>query len=529
MRSRTLLLCAALVAAVAVSFAAGVPAPGTAAGRKPGSDFTLPVTFPMLELQVRDPIDNLKVWRVDEGKQGQLLFDSLAFWRRWEDSKDRASPRHRIYRIRLKEAPDRVVVYQDGGHDAEGTLLALRLLTPSGKPIDSIPTQPVLPGGRVASLPVQTHPANHFEFAFPRDKLIGLRDDERKWPPIRLGLYYIPYAVNDPSMVPPGYPVFTMKPEFVAQYDWSIPQANSPGMVSRDLYLQVKKLNPAHRCVPRLLFPYAGCHLDWHYDPAARQKIAQHFYDTIDKIGLDLLHAVTISEEENGNLLRGLYWTDKPPDWATKYAAQYEKETGRKFTWADHTSIYGNFDFLDWMKPMIVEYYNGIYDALKKRYPKLPVLQYIALANDGSGISWHEPGDFKADGWVLWTFWGKDEGVILRAAIPGGNPFDLWMLEDKIAQSIQRVRDSGVPNAEIYHCGFAHELPPKGLDAVEQVRKQRRMGIPNSFLFYPLFAMMDPKPGDDGSSWKIDGHPWTDYRDPLQRVLRYGEEMKGNH
>jgi len=243
--------------------------------------------------------------------------------------------------------------------------------------------------------------------------------------------------------------------------------------------------------------------------------------------GSDFVLPVTLSEEENGNLVRGLYWSDEPPGWAKKYAERYEKDTGKKLTWATKKHIYGNRDFLEWMKPMILGYYNGLYDELKKRYPKLPVLQYLALANDGSGISWHEPEDFKADGWVLWSFWNREEGVILKAAAPGGEPFDLWMPEDKAAQSLQRVRNSGVPNAEIYHCGFAHVLPPKYYDAVEQVKRQRRMGIPNSFLFYPLYAMRDPKPGDDGSGWPRDDRPWTDYRDALQRVLRYGERIRG--
>lgn len=505
-----------------VTWVSGKPA----TGRKAGSDFVLPVTFSMLEIRVKDPVDNLKVWAVRDGKQGEMLFDSLAWWRQWKESRDPKSPRHRLWRIRLKEAPERVVVYQDGGSDAEGTVLSLRLLTPSLAPIEAVPTKPVLEGGRVTALPMQTHQLNRFEFAFPREKVAGLKDDESRWPPIRIGLYYIPYPVSDPSMVPPGYPVFTMQPEFVAQYDWSIPQANSPGMVSRELYLKVRKLNPNHRCVPRLFHPYIGCHLDFHFDPAARAKIVQHFVDIIEKLGPELIHAVTLSEEENGNLVQGLYWTDEPPAWAKKYASLYEQETGKKFTWATRQHIYGNPDFLEWMKPMILEYYNGLYDALKKRYPKLPVLQYIALANDGSGISWHEPEELKADGWVLWGFWNREEGVLLKAAAPGGKPFDLWMLEDKIAQSVQRVRESGIPNAEIYHCGFAHQLPPKYYDAVEQVKRQRRMSIPNSFLFYPLYAMMEPKPGDDGSSWPQDGHPWPAYREARLRVLTYRDQIR---
>ncbi len=497
--------------------------------RKPGSDFVLPVTFPMLEIKVERPIDNLKVWEVKDGRKGAMLFDSLAWWRRWDSSKDRDSARHRHWRVRLKKAPERIVVHQDGGRDAEGTILDLRLVTPDGRaigPEQPKKTKPELPGGRVTGLPMQTHQLNLFEFTFPKEKVAGLKDDESKWLPIRFGLYYIPYAVSDPSMVPPGYPVFRMRPEFVAQYDWSIPQANRPGMASRELYLKVRELNPKHRCVPRLFFPYTGCHLDFHFDAAARKKIVKHFVDSIEQLGRELIHAVTLSEEENGNLVKGLYWTDKPPPWAQKYASQYEKDTGKKFTWATRKHIYGNRDFLEWMKPMILNFYNGMYDELKKRYPKLPVLQYIALANDGSGISWHEPGDFKSDGWVLWNFWNRKEGVILKATAEGGKPFDLWMLEDKIAQSLERVRASGIPNAEIYHCGFAHRLPPKYIDAVEQVRSQRRLGIPNSFLFYPLYAMMDPKPGDDGSKWKRGGRPWPDYRDALNRVLKYREKIR---
>jgi len=103
---------------------------------------------------------------------------------------------------------------------------------------------------------------------------------------------------------------------------------------------------------------------------------------------------------------------------------------------------------------------------------------------------------------------------------------EVWMSADAIAQSLQRVRAAGVPNDEIYHCGWGHVAPPDMYDAVEQVKMQRRLGIPNSFLFYPLYAFMDPKPGDDGSSWPQNGHPWPFWRDLRLRVLEYREELR---
>jgi len=300
---------------------------GPGGERKSGSDFVLPVTFPMLEIKVEHPVDNLKVWEVRDGKKGELIFDSFAWWLRWRDSKDQDAERHRFWRIRLKQAPERIVVHQEGRKNAEGTVLELRLLSPDGKPIQPLPareTKATLKGGRTTSLPTQTHQLNLFEFTFPKEAVAGLKDDESRWPRTRIGLYYIPYPINDPSMVPPGYPVFRMKPEFVSRFDWSIPQANRPVMVSRELYLKVKELNPSHRCVPRLFHPYTGCHLDFYFDHAARQKIVQHYVDTIEKLRQELIHAVTLSEEENGNLVRGLYWTNEPPDWAQKYAGRYE-------------------------------------------------------------------------------------------------------------------------------------------------------------------------------------------------------------
>ncbi len=479
--------------------------------RPRGGDFVLPVTFPTLDLEVAEPVDDLTIRRGGAREAGGPLFESSAWSRRWKESPDPASDRHRRWSIRLDSAPAVITLGIGGGKDNEATVLSLRLVTAEGREL--LPLS--------ASFPLRLRRSETIELFFSTGAIGGLRDDESRGAPVRLGLYFIPYLVSDPTMVPPGYPAFKVPPELVARFDWSMPEANVPGEVKREFYAEVRRLNPGHRLVPRLFHPYPGCHLDFHFDPEARKKIIDHFTTTIDMLGPELIHAVALGEEENGNLLRGFIESDRPPKWVMKWAARYEADTGRKFAWRSPRSVYGDPGFLDWMKPMVIEYYNGLYDALKAKYPGLVVLQYSSLNDDGNGIAWHEPGELKADGWVLWRFKRREEAFILRASRAGGTPFDLWTSEDGVLRSIERVRESGIPNAEIYHCGFANALPPEGEDAVEQVRKQRRMGVVNEFLFYPLWAMMDPRPGDDGSAWKPGGHAWTEYREALERVLHY--------
>tara|TARA_B100001013_G_scaffold126462_1_gene73674 strand:- start:422 stop:748 length:327 start_codon:yes stop_codon:yes gene_type:complete len=92
---KTQFLFCLLTILTALAHSSAIAGPG--GERKSGSDFVLPVTFPMLEIKIEHSVDNLKVWEVRDGKKGNLIFDSFAWWLRWRDSKDQDAECHRFW------------------------------------------------------------------------------------------------------------------------------------------------------------------------------------------------------------------------------------------------------------------------------------------------------------------------------------------------------------------------------------------------------------------------------------------------
>jgi hypothetical protein len=247
-------------------------------------------------------------------------------------------------------------------------------------------------------------------------------------------------------------------------------------------------------------------------------------------VGPDHVYALTLGEEENGNTCSGLWWRDTPPLWIARWLPVFTEETGLEVQWVN--AVCGDRNFLHWMKPQLRWAYNDLYDHLKEAFPNLKVLQYIALKDDGSDIAWHEPGELKADGWVYWN-WGPPASVAIPGRFPepmrkaleveDGTPVLLWA--PVTLHHMQRIRESGIPNAEIYHCGFAHQ---QGLpDVIQQLEWLREAGYENSFNFYPTHAFLDPQPGGDLSQFTpYEGGNWVWVTQQRQRVLEYAAQMK---
>lgn len=342
--------------------------------------------------------------------------------------------------------------------------------------------------------------------------------------PLNVGVYYSPYAISDPGMIPSSAWLWLPKPEQVAPYDFSVLQT-AAGFPSREFCDKVMQLNPKHKlilrlpCVPGAIPKYA-------HEPFYRDGFMNYYNGVIERAGRKNVYAVSIGEEENGNFTSGLWWRDTPPDWIAQYQQPFERETGQKLTWIN--AVCGNDEYLEWLKPKIRFFYNDVYDRLKQQWPDLPVLQYLALANDGSAISWHEPGEIKADGWVYWGFHLKKAPVLVNCQVPGeAKPVKVWMWRDQMFQGLQRIRESGVDNELIFHCGFAHEAEGKYYDVADQMNQLRDLGYRNSFIFYPLGAFLEPSDCRDAA--KVGERDQGDYRlwrERREKVLEYMKTMK---
>ncbi|MHB8993843.1 MAG: hypothetical protein ACYC63_01170 [Armatimonadota bacterium] len=345
-----------------------------------------------------------------------------------------------------------------------------------------------------------------------------------KLPPINVGVYYAPYTISDPSMLPSSAWLWQPKPEQVAPYDFSVIQT-SANFPSREFCDKIKQLNPEHKIILRLPCERGAIPKYWH-ETYYREGFLAHYNRVIERAGRNNIYAVSVGEEETGNFMSGLWWTNTPPDWVAMYQQPFERETGQKLTWTN--AVCGNTEYLEWMKPKIRFFFNDVYDRLKQQWPDLPVLQYLAIANDTSEISWLEPGEIKADGWVYWGFHQQKAPVLITCQVPGeARPQLVWMNRDRMFRGLQRIRNSGVDNEMIFHCGFAHEPEGKYYDTIEQIKMLQEQGYRNSFQYFPCGAFLEKSDARDAA--KVGEMEQGDYklwRERRQRVLEYMKSMK---
>jgi len=439
--------------------------------------FALPADFPVLRIRVEGPCEDLVL--TPEGKD-EPVFTAAPY----PESKE----------------PGEHVFFADG----------------SGWPTPLLTTG----SGKVIEI---TSGAERYENVDGKSVWRGTAaEPPRKPTRLNVGVYYAPYAISDPSMLPSDSWLWQPKPEQVAAYDFSVLQT-SADFPSQEFCDKIKQLNPEHRIILRLPCVRGCIPLYWH-EPLYRDGFMDYYNSVIDRAGRENVYAASIGEEETGNFMGGLWWTDTPPDWVAMYKQPFERETGTTLTWQN--AVCGNAEYLEWMKPRIRFFFNDVYDRLKSRWPDLPVLQYLALKGDGSEIAWHEPGEIKADGWVYWGFHRQKAPVLVRCQVAGEDrPVVVWMYRDRMFQGLQRIRNSGVDNEMIFHCGFAHEAEGAYYDVLEQMRMLREMGYRNSFMFYPTGAFLEPTDCRDPA--KVGEMEQGDYRMWRERRLRVLQAARG--
>ena len=461
--------------------------------RPQASSFALEADFPLLRVEIEGPCEDLVLKR--EGAEAPVFTAEP-----YPEAKEAGV---HVFRARLDDGFPSALEASGGG----------RIISLTGRAHD-----PADPGGGPS---VTYHSADGARWERPEGEIAM---PERPLPPISVGIYYAPYTINDPSMLPSRAWLVHPKPAQVAVYDFSVLQT-SEGYPSREFCDEIMRLNPDHKIILRLPC-IMGAIPKYAHEPFYREGFMQYYDSVIERAGPENIYAVTIGEEENGNFMRGLWWTDTPPDWVAMYRQPFERETGAELTWIN--AVCGNRDYLEWLKPKIRFFYNDVYDRLNERRPDLPVLQYLALADDGSEIAWHEPGEIKADGWVYWSFRMIEVPVLVTCRVQGEDePVRVWMWRDLKFKGMQRLRESGIDNDMIYHCGFAHYPEERGFyDVIEQMKLLQDLGYRHSFMYYPLGGKLEPEDcRDPALVHEMDEGNFKMWRERRQRVLEYMREM----
>jgi hypothetical protein len=294
-------------------------------------------------------------------------------------------------------------------------------------------------------------------------------------PPVRLGVYEYTGTDTDPHETLIRWR-YTVDPAAVALYDFSMPQANSAL-----LFAQVKHINPEHKIIARLTW-LAVNPLDYAYDPAARQRVADSIAEQLTR-GTDNLYGVYLGDEEPQHYYGGWY-SDSMPDWVKKYQAQYATEVGKAFDW-------NSPDLRAWVISKGPQLFNDIYDQVKAVNPRLKVMPFLYVPGDVSGWGLWDLKQIKADGWVCqWYDNGPQRPMRLPVTHVAPDVTSVWVMESWFNLAVQKIRERGIPNEDIYCQVWAFQ--PTN-NAVAEVEQARQAGLGNFWVFY-YDAWIPPAP-----------------------------------
>ena len=284
--------------------------------------------------------------------------------------------------------------------------------------------------------------------------------------------------------------------KWLATFDFTVLQV-TPAIVP--LAREIKKLNPKHRIMLRLMTPN-NCVLDYFYDQASRDYIRCATVDRYLQPLSDITEVATLSEEEPGNQMRG-WFSLLPADFIYEYRFEFEKDTGKSFTWQSQ-------DLVDWLGQKLEFMYDELYGYIKSKYPRVKVYQWVELRGYGNMSGWPEfvRGEkIRMDGYV--TEWFEAHRERLMDTPLGPMAKDIGYYEEYISNLCAKKK---LRKSQILGQVWAHA--PSGGDVVYQIDKIREQGITDIYVFVPFMI-----PGH---------HPhWVDEKDMNYGMAEW-EKMK---
>lgn len=256
----------------------------------------------------------------------------------------------------------------------------------------------------------------------------------------------------------------------IAWWDFTVFQE---GATLQECVRKVKQRNPKHRVVLRLVWPNA-CLLLYAYDRLSRDALRAQVVDLPLSGIVDLVDTVTLNEEEPGNMMRGIAFSPIPPEAVYLYRHEFEKETGKPFTWPSDAVN-------DWLGQKLAFVLNDLYSYIKEKYPKLKVYQWVELRGYGniSGYPEYVRGEnLKMDGYVLeWnaTTW---ESLVDTPFGKASVPFSYF--PNYLRNVCER---KGLRPDQLLGQVWAYD--PADPTALAQIEAERQEGVSHIYFFWP--------------------------------------------
>ncbi len=444
---------------------------------------TIDATMPLLKIVTAAPRTILEVQVDYEGKGWEQVYRG--------DATDANG-----YVILLDDYPDHVRAGLTGYFQGSLGIDAIQLIKPNGAVQTAVNPQAVNSAsgaGNVLALDGLAASMSHsaetqeatdrfdgvevdFAYAGGKPTAVPIPRPQVAQPPGNYGLYAADYAFGDPYFVPPGGFSFSYNVDAVARYDFSIMQ--KPDAAS---FARIEQMNPNHRIILRGQ-AVQGDFLGYFYDAGTRAAKRQAALAEIASCG-PYLHGYTFFEEELQHTALNWY-SPTPQAWATNYTQQYEQETGKTFVWQSD-------DLKTWLAGKIKFFYNDMYDVIKQQYPKLKLYPWTYVPGDISGWGWIDPAQLKSDGWIYQWYDTGDNYLQHDAVRNGVSIGKVWVGENYIQWGINKLRQAGIPNDEIYVqvWGFT---PSLSYDSMEGTAQLRSAGVQNIFNFYYGGMPTDP-------------------------------------
>jgi len=451
---------------------------------------TLEITMPIARLTGSGPTENghtpyLTLWVSDDGETWEEVFGSSGYGGHYAAVPGPPQPRR--YHALLEKFPRFLRAGSTGYYTGPVYVDGVEIIAPDGTifaPIRAeavnrasdvehalaVDGQPATISHSVGETAEETHQVDavQLEFEYPADVAHRFKPLARptvELPPLRWGVYTTTGGDSDPYHVPPGW-VYQTDPAALAKYDFSLLQNNNPEVVRR-----VKDLNPDHRVLLRG-WPGGQFVLDYCYDEAAREQCVRNLLRMIEPTA-DLIHGLTIGEEELANMYAGWYGSE-PPDWLLKYRDRYEEETGNEFQ-------FRSGPLQTWLAEKARFVHNDLYDRVKAVYPNVKVMPFLYLPGDPSGWAWIPPAELKADGWVYQWFNADTRDILkpCRHTLP--EITEVGVRERWFNNALHQLRAAGIPMDEVYVQIWVYREDD---DYRPQLEGVRAAGVGHVFCFY---------------------------------------------